>query len=193
MDALCVENQCDSTGVVEDDSACTEQIQALERQTGVTLFDRPPGGYRLRAEAQELLAPLNSIAQAAGRVERALAAARLGTGGSFRLTTTDSIATILLPRHLESLRRQHPEIEVEVIVSNQPLDMTRPEAEITIRPTRGLPAGMAGQKAGVMGFAVFGSRDYLAQNTGADAAQHRWIGVAPPLTRSHRCHVWLQP
>ena len=84
------------------------RIEAVEGQIGMQLFDRPPGGYRLKPEAQELLSSLQAIAQTVGRVERSLMAARLGTGGSFRLTTTDSVANLLLPRHLERLRAHAP-------------------------------------------------------------------------------------
>lgn len=160
------------------------RIEALERHLGTELFDRPPGGYRLKPEAQELMSSLRSIAQTVGRVERSLTAARLGTGGSFRLTTTDSVANLLLPRHLMRLRTLLPEVHVELLISNNPLDMTRPEAEITLRPTRTLPEGMRGEKACPMAFAVFASTDYLAANSSDDPADHSWIGVAPPLTRS---------
>ena len=165
-------------------STVLRRIESMESQIDLVLFDRPPGGYRLRPEAQELLSSLRSIAQTVARVERSLTAARLGTGGSFRLTTTDSIANVLLPRHLERLRAEQPGMNVELLISNNPLDMTRPEAELTLRPTRALPDGMRGKKAGVMAFAVFGSPAYLAANPGDDPAGHRWIGVAPPLTRS---------
>ena len=165
-------------------STVLRRIEALERQIDVVLFDRPPGGYRLRPEAQELLSSLQTIAHTVGRVERSLTAARLGTGGSFRLTTTDSIANVLLPRHLERLRAENPGINVELLISNNYLDMTRPEAELTLRPTKALPEGMHGRKAGTMAFGVFGSVGYLAEHPGDDPARHRWIGVAPPLTRS---------
>ena len=48
------------------------RIEALERQLGTQLFDRPPGGYRLKPEAQELMSSLRSISQTVGRVERSL-------------------------------------------------------------------------------------------------------------------------
>ncbi len=160
------------------------RIEAMENNIGAQLFDRPPGGYRLRAEAQEVLSSLQSIAETIDRVERSLTATRLETGGSFRLTTTDSIANLLLPRHLEAFRRAKPDVHVELIVSNMPLDMTRPEAEITLRPARAIPKGMQGQRAASMSFGVFSSRAYLADNRSSDPVDHRWIGVAPPLTRS---------
>lgn len=165
-------------------STVLRRIEAFERGSGVTIFDRPPGGYRLRTEAREMLPLLRAMAGSAGRVERALAAARLGKGGSFRITTTDSIGNVLLPRLLKLLRTKEPDIEIEVIVSNQALDLSRPEAEITIRPAPTLPDGLQGVRAGTMAFRVFGARAYLAANPEADPAMHRWIGVAPPLTRS---------
>lgn len=39
------------------------RIEALERNIGIDLFDRPPGGYRLRAEAQEMLSSLRAISE----------------------------------------------------------------------------------------------------------------------------------
>lgn len=160
------------------------RIEGLERRIGIRLFERPPGGYRLRPEAQDLLSSLTAMSQSVDRIERTLTAARLGTGGSLRLTTTDSIAYVLLPRHLERLRVEQPDIEISVIVSNQPLDMTRPEAEITIRPTPVLPTGVEGREAARMAFGVFAAPAYLAANASGDPERHRWIGVEAPLTRA---------
>ena len=165
-------------------STVLRRIEAMERQTGLTMFDRPPGGYRLRAEARELLPLLRAMAGSAARVERALAAARLGKGGTFRITTTDSIGNVLLPRLLTQLQAREPEIEIEVIVSNQALDLSRPEAEITIRPASTLPDGLRGVRAGSMAFRVYGTEEYLAAHQSNDPAEHRWIGAAAPLTRS---------
>ena len=165
-------------------STVLRRIEALESQTGLTMFDRPPGGYRLRPEAREMLPLLRAMAVSAARVERALAAVRLGKGGTFRITTTDSIGNVLLPRLLKQLRMREPDIEIEVIVSNQPLDLSRPEAEITIRPAVTLPEGLRGVRAGSMAFRVYGTSEYLAANNSEDPARHKWIGAAAPLTRS---------
>lgn len=160
------------------------RITALEADLGLVLFDRPPGGYRIRPDVQEFLSEVQAMGQSAERLQRIVPTIGKGLEGPFRVTTTDSFADAILPRHLRDLSRQHPKLSIELIVSNQPLDMNRPVAEITIRPARILPDGLAGTRAGTMTFAVFGSREYLSGNSSARHADHRWLGVAPPLSRS---------
>jgi len=151
---------------------------------GLVLFDRPPGGYRIRPDVQEFLSAVEAMGHSADRLQRIIPTIGKGLEGPFRVTTTDSLADAILPRHLRDLSRQHPKLAIELIVSNQPLDMSRPVAEITIRPARMLPEGLSGQRAGTMAFGIFGSRDYLAANPGPRYGDHRWLGVAPPLSRS---------
>ncbi len=99
-----------------------------------------------------------------------------GLEGSFRITTTDSIADLLMPRHLADLQRVHSNLHVEMVVSNIPMDPKRPDAEISIRPAKALPEGMDGRLAATMNFS-----GYRAEGVSADA---RWLGLAGPLTRS---------
>ena len=64
------------------------RISALETAQGVTLFDRPPGGYRLRPEGRDLLAALNAMGETVEHLERVLPTLGKGLVGSFRVTTT---------------------------------------------------------------------------------------------------------
>lgn len=160
------------------------RIESVENRYGRPIFQRPPGGYRLRPDARDMLDALRSIERTAGRVERALRAKGTGIAGRMRLTTTDSVADLLLPRHLRALSAAYPRLQVDLAVTNRPLDMSQPEAELTLRPALRLPDGLDGQAAVPMHFAVYGAPGYLAERPDADLRTHRWLGVAPPLTRS---------
>lgn len=152
------------------------RISALEAAQGVTLFDRPPGGYRLRPEGRDLLAALNGIGDAVEHLERVLPTIGKGLEGSFRITTTDSIADLLMPRYLADLQRVHPKLHVEMIVSNVPMDPKHPDAEISIRPALKMPDGLDGRLAAAMNFS-----GYRAKGVSADA---QWLGLTGPLVRS---------
>ena len=152
------------------------RITALEAAQGVTLFDRPPGGYRLRPEGRDLLAALNGIGDAVEHLERVLPTIGKGLEGSFRITTTDSIADLLMPRHLADLQRVHSNLHVEMVVSNTPMDPKHPDAEISIRPAVQLPDGLDGRLAATMNFSGF-----RAEGVPANA---RWLALAGSLTRS---------
>ena len=160
------------------------RILALEEALGVTLFDRPPGGYRIKPEAREIISTIETMGRSVDRLKRVLPMMGKGLEGSLRLTTTDSFADIIVPPHLNELAQLHPKLDVELVVSNMPVDMSRPEAEVTLRPAKALPEGLTGRRIGDMTFQVFAHPDYLADHSGVDYADHRWLGITAPGTRS---------
>ena len=159
------------------------RISALEDRFGIKLFERPPGGYRMTPEGREILSALQVLARTVNGVERALPVVGRGLHGRVRVTTTDSLADLILPRHLVSLKKRHADLEVELVVSNAPVSIDHAQAEITVRPTRMLPPDLVGHHAAEMRFSVYGHRNDLGSFS-ARPEDHRWIGVAPPLTRS---------
>lgn len=159
------------------------RISALEDRFGIKLFERPPGGYRMTPEGREILSALQVIDRTVNGVERALPVVGRGLHGRVRVTTTDSLADLILPRHLVSLKKRHADLEVELVVSNAPVSIDHAQAEITVRPTRMLPPDLVGHHAAEMRFSVYGHRNDLGSFS-ARAEDHRWVGVAPPLTRS---------
>lgn len=160
------------------------RIGALEEAFGINLFERLPGGYRLRPEGRDVLGALDRIDSETARIERSFRGFRHSIEGTFRLTTTDTIATLLLPRHLAALRATHPDVRIELRITNHRVDMAEPVAEIALRPIRQLPENMSGEQAGHLRFGIFGSRTYLAEHPGGEHGDHQWLGVTPTIARS---------
>lgn len=166
------------------------RVQAFEGHLGVQLFARSPGGYRLRPEAREILTAAETMGRTVDRLERLAPTLGKGLEGAFRVTTTDSVADAILPRHLRDLARAHPRLDVELVVANQPIDMSRSEAEITLRPAISLPEGLAGRMICNMAFRVYAHPDYWRANPSPSYRDHKWLGLIAPLTRSPVA-VWL--
>lgn len=166
------------------------RITALEKQLGLTLFQRPPGGYRVRAEMREFLDAVQSMGQSADRLERIIPAIGKGLEGPFRVTTTDSLADAVLPNYLKDLSRLHPKLAIELVVSNQHMDVSRPAAEITIRPALSLTDGLTGHRAATMTFGVYGHPGLLRPGRATQDACP-WLGVDGQLARSPVAR-WLE-
>jgi len=160
------------------------RIATLEASAEVRLFDRTKDGYRLRPEGRALLASLKLMDQASARIVRSLALTSQGIEGTFRVATTDAIACLLLPGYLEALREAHPNINIEIDVSNDPIDMSLSGAEILIRPGAELPSELSGMRAGSIPFAVFGAPAYLEKHPGPEETTREWLGVAPGFAQS---------
>ncbi|WP_422040962.1 LysR family transcriptional regulator [Roseibium sp.] len=160
------------------------RIALLEASCEVKLFDRQKDGYRLRPEGRALLASLKLMDHASARIRRSLDSTAKGIEGTFRLATTDTIACLLLPDYLENLRQMHPNVNIEVAVSNDPIDLSLSGAEILVRPGPDLPPELSGLKIGTVEFGVFGSPDYLARTGDLPVRAHKWLGTAPGFAGS---------
>jgi DNA-binding transcriptional LysR family regulator len=111
----------------------SRQVAAIERQMGVTLFERVGKSMALTATGLELL----EHARVMGAAAEALAVAATGrstaVGGVVSVSASDAVATHLLPPLVRQLREQEPGIAIEVIASNALSDLLRREGDIAIR------------------------------------------------------------
>ncbi|MEP3428832.1 MAG: LysR family transcriptional regulator [Roseibium sp.] len=160
------------------------RIALLEAAFDIKLFERRNDGYRLLPEGRSLLASFKTMDQASARILRNLSLTSKGLEGNYRLATTDSIACLLLPDYLKQLRETHSNINIEVVVSNNPIDMSQSGAEILIRPGLTLPSDLSGLHAGSIDFRVFGTPDYLEKNADRPISDLMWLGVAPNFAES---------
>jgi DNA-binding transcriptional LysR family regulator len=81
----------------------------------------------------------------------------------------------MLMRHVPSLRAKHPEIRLEITISNAMANLTRREADIAVRPVREPAETLVGRRIANIAHAVYGSPDYLSRC--ADRSKYEWIGL----------------
>jgi DNA-binding transcriptional LysR family regulator len=93
-------------------SAVSRQIASLERATRVPLFARHPGGVRPTAAGQALLRHAAVILDELQEAAREMAGLPV-EDGHVRFGAFASFGAVLLPRALETLRRNHPRIQVD--------------------------------------------------------------------------------
>ncbi|MET9342375.1 LysR family transcriptional regulator [Nonomuraea sp. NPDC003804] len=127
-------------------SSVSEQIRALERSLGVSLFERTPRGMRPTAAAERLTGWARRLLELAEQ-------ARLEVTGQpyrLRLGALETIAATHAPRVLAHLAEHHPGLEVRVRPSS-----SRDELMAEVAAGR-LEAALlldAGQALGGLGFA----------------------------------------
>ncbi|WP_339742503.1 LysR family transcriptional regulator [uncultured Maricaulis sp.] len=114
----------------------SRQISALEGELGITLFERGHRAMVLTEPGRALLEPVRAMAEAATRISLTASGQSLQIAGRVSLTATNSMATQFLPPVVAKLRQLAPEIELEIIASNEVRDLTLREADIAIRHAR---------------------------------------------------------
>jgi len=123
-------------------SAVSRQIQELEDQVGVALFERKhralaltDAGQALYAASAQVLATMRSVTDRlrAGRGRQTLA-----------VTTTQSFASLWLIPRLAGFTRKHPGLDVRISAETRVLDLERDGLDLAIRHG---PAKMVGASA----------------------------------------------
>ena len=111
--------------------AVSRQIKALEDEIGVPVFARDAGGVRLTAEGEALYAVL-----ARGFSEASETFHRIRTGNrqtSVTLACTNAFASMWLMRHMGVFWRQHPEIVVNHLISDDAARYRRADVDLRVR------------------------------------------------------------
>jgi DNA-binding transcriptional LysR family regulator len=112
------------------------QVDALEEELGVVLFERVGRGLTLTPNGLELLGHVRAMGEAANRMSLAAAGQSQSVEGKVVIAASDVYAAFLLPPILAKLRQAQPGIEVEIVVSTKASDLLRREADIAIRNFR---------------------------------------------------------
>lgn len=167
-------------------STVFRRIGAFEQRLGVRLFDRLPGGYALTAAGEEMRDSVLRIEEEISALALKVTGQDHRPSGMIRITATDMLAVGVLPRHMAAFRSEWPGIEVEVIVSDTVLDLTRREADVAIRVGNPAQETLVGRRVGRLAFAVYAAGSLHAK--GLDDPGHGdWIGFGSahgPLSRS---------
>lgn len=95
-------------------SAVSQQIAALEKETGTTLLQRGPGGVRLTDAGQALVRHTDAIFAQLADAERELAAIAGLRGGRVRLASFPSAGATLVTEAVSLYRTRHPEVELSL-------------------------------------------------------------------------------
>ncbi|WP_031517902.1 LysR family transcriptional regulator [Streptomyces sp. NRRL F-5123] len=98
-------------------STVTAQVQSLEKDLGLRLFDRLPRGVVLTGAGREVLTQAQAVLEAESQL-RAVAASAGGAGGQVTgrvvLSAGETLVSARLPGVIAALRRSHPGIEVDL-------------------------------------------------------------------------------
>lgn len=155
-------------------------IAELESQMGVVLFERTGRGLVPTATALQLAESARAMEAGALQLTRTLSGAQLQTTGTVRITASVPVAVQLMPPLLARMRLALPDIQVELVSSNQVSNLLRREADIAIRMVRPEQGTLVAKRIGTVGVGAYAHRSYLARRSPLrqlpDLLQHDLIG-----------------
>ncbi len=136
-------------------------IESLEQSLGAPLFLRSPRGLTPTDLAESLRPHLEEMDAHAAAALRDASGATDGERGVVRVTVSEMMGAEVLPAMLGSFRRLHPDVVIELVLSDKTEDLSRRDADIAVRMTRPTQGSLVARKVGMIGVGFYATADYL--------------------------------
>lgn len=137
------------------------QVDGLEQELGIVLFERVGRGLTLTPSGLELLDHVRDMGEAAGRVSMTALGQSQALEGTICISASETYAVVLLPPIIAKLRIMEPGIQVEIVVANHASDLRRREADIAIRNFRPTEPDLIAKKIGDADAILYATPDYI--------------------------------
>jgi DNA-binding transcriptional LysR family regulator len=158
-------------------STVFRRLAQIEDRAGAPLFERGRTGYALTARGEEMASVAGRMDDDILAFERRVAGQDMRPSGELRVTTNDTLLTDLLTELFADFRRAYPEIVLDIVVSNQSLNLSKRDADVAFRATERPPDALVGRRLAGIAWAVYGPAAALAKQKFDPAKDmHLWIG-----------------
>ena len=177
-------------------STVQRRVLELERCVGQPLVKRHPTGYQVTDFGKALLPHAEHVAAAILTFEQAIQDAKRDLSGVVRVACPEPIVyRITRSALLERLRERHPGLQIEFVMSDKYVDLTKGEADVALRSGDTDDGVLVGRKIADSLWAVYASRRYVEQHGAPgrveDLAAHALVAFDETMVK-HRASTWLQ-
>jgi DNA-binding transcriptional LysR family regulator len=156
-------------------STVFRRINSIEKDNKLRLFERHPHGYVMTEAGESVMRHAERMEEEANSVSRELLGTDTRLSGSIKLTAPEGVTRYALMPHLESFCKEHPEIELDLIITSSNLYLERNEADLAVRIGKRPPQNYIAREVCKFRFGTYGSPDYIEKNRHLGPLEHRWI------------------
>jgi DNA-binding transcriptional LysR family regulator len=166
-------------------SAVSRQVSALEQDIQVPLFHRHARGLILTEQGEVLFRTVQDVTHKLEAARIRLSDNRERPHGELRVTTTLGLGTHWLSPRLDEFLELYPDIKVNIILSDNELDLAMREADIALRMREPVQPDLIRRRLFTMHFHAYAASSYLKRHgqprTLDDLDRHRVLtyGVTP--------------
>ncbi|CDO60611.1 Transcriptional regulator lysR family [Candidatus Phaeomarinobacter ectocarpi] len=156
-------------------------IEALEAGLETSLFVRSVRGLTPTDMALSLRPHAEAMQSAAAALVRSASAPAQALSGTIRLTVSEFMGAHVIPGILAPFVEEHPDIAVELVLSDHTDNLSAREADIAVRMVAPTQDALVGLRLGTVRVALYAHKSYVAkhgipQSLSDDASGHRFIG-----------------
>lgn len=171
-------------------STIFRRIEQIEARLDAQLFDRQRRGYVATATGELIADAARAMEQAAMEAERRVLGADSRLHGVVRIASSEPLGANVMTPLLRDFLQQHPDIELELTLSNRQADLFKREADIALRATEAPNEDLVGREVANIRYALYAAACKVEHET-IDPATADWVGFDETVARL-RIARWMR-
>lgn len=144
------------------------RISAAEKALGARLFERFPSGYVPTDAGRDAVKTAEAIEGMQADLDRQIGARDTELHGVLRVTASQLLVQFSLAPIIRDFNKAYPDIEIQLIATNNSLNLAQREADIAIRFSKSPPDTLVGRRLFDQYGSIYASREYLENDPGGD-------------------------
>ncbi|WP_108398215.1 LysR family transcriptional regulator [Devosia submarina] len=156
-------------------------IETLERDLGLTLFERTLSGLKANSAALRIFEPVSQAQAALAQASMMAEGAQAEYSGTVRITASVMISHYVLPPMLVAIRERYPRIAIEIVPADSTENLLLREADIAIRMFRPTQLELVTRHLGNIPLVLAAHRSYLDRRgtpqTPLELTDHDLVGL----------------
>jgi DNA-binding transcriptional LysR family regulator len=160
----------------------SRQVDALEVELGVALFERVGRGLIMTPNGQDLLETVRAMGAAAEKLSMLASGHSEEVSGPIRISAGEVFAVMGLPAIIAKLHLAYPTLNIRIIPSNLPTDVLKRDSDIAIRPYKPEHPDLICKKVRTDPIRLYATPKFLADHKEvasiADIQPEHFIGFA---------------
>jgi DNA-binding transcriptional LysR family regulator len=177
-------------------SAISRQVRGLEEQLQATLFHRHARGLLLTEQGELLYEATLSMSKRLNVAAARIRDAKDEIHGDLRVSATAGFGTLWLAPRLHRLFAEHPDLSVNLILTEAILDLPMREADVAIRMSSPQQADLIRRPLMNVTMRLYASKEYLEQagepHTLDDLATRRSVSFSLNAPQPNEAAEWLK-
>ncbi|KJZ20764.1 LysR family transcriptional regulator [Loktanella sp. S4079] len=156
------------------------QIRALEEQLDADLFHRHTRGFGLTETGVGLVEPARQMRAAVQQIALRAAGQQASLAGTVRISASVAMAADHLPAIIAGIRIDEPDIEIELVPTDDTQNLLYREADIAVRMFRPTQLDLVTKHIGDLQIGMFAAHSYLQRRgvpqTVEELLTHDFVG-----------------
>lgn len=168
-----------ATELKSNHATVRRRLGALEACYGTKLFERSVDGFSLTPAGYEILPRAEAAEREIASARRQLTGLDSEAAGLVRVSVPPSLAYDVLAPLFAEFANLHPDIEIEIDMTNRFQDLARHETDVSVRIAYEVSDDVVGRRVVTYAKGIYASADYIERNRSGFEKRGeglQWIG-----------------